>query len=76
MSPFKELTWNSIEGDVVPVCTNLATGEKGTSEELGVYDTAYATITALRGGLQTAKILANASSILLGDKLSAVAVKR
>lgn len=76
VSPFKELTWNSIEGDVVPVCTNLATGEKGTSEELGVYDTAYATITALRGGLQTAKILANASSILLGDKLSAVAVKR
>lgn len=59
--------------DAVPLCTNLATGEFGTSEELGVYDTAYATITALRGGLQTAKILANASSILLGDKLFAVA---
>jgi chaperonin GroEL len=76
VSPFKELRWNSIEGDVVPPCTNLATGETGTSEELGVYDTAYATITALKGGLQTAKILANASSILLGDKLSAVPMKR
>ena len=76
VTPFKPLTSNFIEGDVVLVCTNLATGEKGTSEELGVYDTAYATITALRGGLQTAKILANASSILLGDKLSAVTVKR
>lgn len=76
ISPAKDLTWNFIEGDVIPPCTNLATGEKGTSEELGVYDTAFATITALRGGLQTAKILANASSILLGDKLSAVALKR
>jgi len=74
ITPFKELSWNSIEGDVVPECMNLATGERGTSEALGVYDTAYATITALKGGLQTAKILANASSILLGDKLSMVAV--
>lgn len=64
-------------GEVVPPqCTNLATGETGTSEELGIYDTAFATITALKGGLQTAKILANGSSILLGDKLSAVAMKR
>lgn len=76
ITPFKPLHWNFIEGDVIPPCTNLATGETGTSEELGVYDTAYATITALRGGLQTAKILANASSILLGDKLSAVAIQR
>lgn len=74
VTPFKPLTWNSIEGDVVPECMNLATGERGTSEALGVYDTAFATITALKGGLQTAKILANASSILLGDKLSMVAV--
>lgn len=74
VTPFKPLTWNSIEGDVVPECMNLATGERGTSEALGVYDTAFATITALKGGLQTAKILANASSILLGEKLSMVAV--
>lgn len=65
---------NTIGGDIIPNCVNLATGAKGTSEELGVYDTAFATITALKGGLQTAKILANASSILLGEKLSAVRV--
>lgn len=65
---------NTIGGDIIPNCVNLATGAKGTSEELGVYDTAFATITALKGGLQTAKILANASSILLGEKLSSVRV--
>jgi len=51
--------------------TDLTTGEKGTPEELGIYDTAYATITALRGGLKTAKILATLSTVLLGSKLSA-----
>ena len=51
---------------------NLATGEIGTAEELGIYDTAYASITALKGGLQTAKILANTRSLLLGDKLASV----
>jgi len=69
----KEICWGGEE--VIPVCVNLATGEVGTSEELGVYDTAYATITALKGGLQTAKILANASSILLGTKLNSVKVQ-
>lgn len=69
----KEIFWGGEE--IIPVCVNLATGDVGTSEELGVYDTAYATITALKGGLQTAKILANASSVLLGGKLNAVLVK-
>jgi chaperonin GroEL len=56
----------------VPDITNLATGETGQAQDLGVYDTAFALVTALKGGLQTAKILANASSLLLGDKLHAV----
>lgn len=53
--------------------TNLATGQTGTAKELGIYDTAYASITALRGGLQTAKILANLESLIIGGK--GVAVK-
>lgn len=52
--------------------TDLVTGKEGRPEELGIYDTAYASITALKGGLQTAKILANLSGALLGGKLSAV----
>lgn len=48
---------------------NLATGEEGLPHEIGVFDTAYASITALRGGLKTAKILAQTSTILLGSKL-------
>ena len=55
---------------------NLATGEVGTAEELGIYDTAFASITALKGGLQTAKILANTKTLLLGDKLSAVKLQQ
>lgn len=51
---------------------DLVTGKEGRPEELGIYDTAYASITALKGGLQTAKILANLSAALLGSKLSAV----
>jgi hypothetical protein len=54
---------------------NLATGEWGTPAALGIYDTAYASITALKGGLQTAKILANLDSVLLGDKSSAVQIQ-
>lgn len=50
---------------------NLATGEEGLPHEIGVFDTAYASITALRGGLKTAKILAQTSTILLGSKLGA-----
>jgi len=56
-----------------PVVVNLATDEMGSPEEIGIFDTAYAAITALKGGLQTAKILANAQSLLLGSKLYAVA---
>jgi|AGFS01.1.fsa_nt_gi Chaperonin GroEL (HSP60 family) len=51
---------------------NLATGEEGTPEELGVYDTAYASITALKGGMTTAKILANTSSIIMGNRAGAI----
>lgn len=69
----REILWGGPE--CLPRCVNLATGEEGTSEELGVYDTAFATITALKGGLQTAKILANARSVLLGGKLNAVKVR-
>lgn len=54
------------------IITNLATGETGTPEELGIYDTAFASITALKGGLQTAKILANLRSLIIGSKGSAV----
>lgn len=55
-------------GDII----NLATLERGTPEELGVYDTAYAAITALKGAFSTAKILANTSSIILGSKAGAI----
>lgn len=51
---------------------NLATTKQGTPEYLGVYDTAYASITALKGAFATAKILANTSSIMLGNKSGAV----
>ncbi|EJI5696488.1 hypothetical protein NFI00_000191 [Salmonella enterica] len=50
---------------------NLATGERGLPQDIGVFDTAYASITALRGGLKTAKILAQTDTILLGSKLGA-----
>lgn len=48
---------------------NLATGQRGQPEDLGIFDTAYSSITALKGGSQTAKILANMSSILISNKL-------
>jgi len=51
---------------------NIATGEKMTSEDLealAVWDTAYATITALKGGFQTAQYLATASSVFNTSKL-------
>lgn len=70
----QEAIWNG-ESNTDLLCFNLATGEKGTSIELGIYDTAFAVITALKGGLQTAKILANASSIILSDKLGAVKMR-
>lgn len=54
------------------VVTNLRDNSTGTPTELGIFDTAYASITALRGGMQTAKILASLDSVLIGDKLAAV----
>jgi len=51
---------------------NLATGQQGTPEELGIYDTAYASITALKGGMQTAKILATLNVSLISTKLAAI----
>jgi len=54
------------------IITNLATGEVGSPEDLGVYDTAYASITALKGGMTTAKILANTSSIIMGNRAGAI----
>lgn len=53
------------EGQVM----NLATGEIGTPVELGVYDTAFASITALRGGATAAKQLANLRSVMISNKL-------
>lgn len=54
--------------------TNLATGQNGSPESLGIYDTAYASITALKGGSQTAKIVATLDSVILSDKLTSVSV--
>lgn len=54
---------------------DLTTGKLGTPSELGIFDTAYASITALRGGLQTAKILANLDSLIISDKLSAISIQ-
>lgn len=52
---------------------NLATGKSGMNpQDLDVYDTAFASITALKGGVKTAKILATTETILLGNKLDAV----
>lgn len=51
---------------------NIATGEDMDAQDLStlaVWDTAYATITALKGGFQTAQILATASSIFNTSKL-------
>ena len=55
--------------------TNLRDNTTGTPAQLGIFDTAYASITALRGGMQTAKILASLDSILIGDKLAAVHIQ-
>lgn len=57
------------------VVTNIRDNTTGTPRDLGIYDTAYASITALRGGMQTAKILASLDSILIGDKLAAVHIQ-
>lgn len=51
---------------------NIATGEPmdaSDMENLAVWDTAFATITALKGGFQTAQILATASSVFNTVKL-------
>jgi chaperonin GroEL len=54
---------------------NLRDNTRGSPRELGIFDTAYASITALRGGMATAKTLASLDSILIGDKLAAVNVQ-
>lgn len=59
-----------LKGDLTVV--NLANGEVGYPEDLGIYDTAHASVVALKGGMQTAKILANLSSVLITSKLFAV----
>ena len=51
---------------------DLATGDEGNPLGLGVVDTAYASITALKGGFSTAKILANANSIILTNKSNSI----
>ena len=48
---------------------NIATGETMDPETMQVWDTAFATITALKGGFQTAQILATASSVFVTNKL-------
>jgi len=55
---------------------NLANGEVGLPEDLGIYDTAHASVVALKGGMQTAKILANLSSVLITNKLHAVNISQ
>lgn len=65
-----DLHWENFDR---PVVVNLATDEVGAPQDIGIFDTAFAAITALKGGLQTAKILANTKSLILGDKLFAVA---
>lgn len=72
--------WFSDDPDMLKLALNeghildLATGRIDTPENLGVYDTAFASITALKGGLQTAKLLANAQTLVLGDKVHSVRV--
>ena len=56
------------------MCINLVTNEKGKAEDMGIYDTAYSSITALKGGFKTAQILSKLSTLMLGDKLSSVKV--
>lgn len=56
---------------VLPIL-NIATGEQMDADDLdnlAVWDTAFATITALKGGFQTAQILATASSVFNTIKL-------
>lgn len=55
---------------------NLANGEIGLPENLGIYDTALSSVVALKGGMQTAKILANLSSVLITSKLHAVNISQ
>lgn len=54
---------------------NLATGEKSDSpEKLGIYDAANATITALEVALKTSVMLADISSVILGNKFGSVMI--
>lgn len=80
LAPREQLFWSMglLEGEFdeatlhQQLIMDLATGVCDTPEKLGVYDTAYASITALKGGLQTAKLLSNAKTLVLGDKVHAV----
>jgi len=56
------------------VVLNLANGRIGDPVTLGIYDTAFASITALRGGARAAKMLANLRSIMVSNKLDAVSL--
>lgn len=67
--PFNQGELNILQ--VLPII-NIATGEKMDAddmENMAVWDTAFATITALKGGFQTAQILATASSVFSTVKL-------
>lgn len=73
-SLFNELMHETRTGEIeekFSTYINLATGKEGKPQDIGIFDTAYASITALRGGLKTAKILAQTDTILLGSKLGA-----
>ncbi len=63
-----ENTGKQVRVEQFPVI-NIATGEPMNPKEMQVWDTAYATITALKGGFQTAQILATASSVFASTKL-------
>lgn len=67
--------YNKTDSEGRLMVTNLATGENGSPEELGIFDTAYASITALKGGSQTAKIVATLDSVIISDKLTSIAIQ-
>lgn len=68
------IKWHQGAYGFEPHCVSLSTGVTGTPSELGIYDTALASITALKGGVQTAKILSNGSSIIISNKIGGVSI--
>lgn len=55
---------------------NLATNETESIEETSVFDTGYASIVALKGGLSTAEILSDLSCLIMGTKMGSVTLSK